>query len=521
MMKNISLMVTVFLCMALMFPAQTVFAAKITKETVKTKFINLPDISIDGLDASTITAYLVFKDMKVLKKELATTTSDSGCNALKKKIGQKGAYTNHFYKYSFSDPDPLLLLKTPDGKVIHSQSVLPGISPEDRFGTGCMSSKKSLDEALKKNNRTYNPDVFKNKMQKATLNDVKKSLKSLLVPEYSKTKFKLFSAKKGAYEDLNNALEMSLAAYKNMNKTPITTQDKESLKNAIDLWEKALLEADLNDKKARINKKLAINLNHNMAMNYLAIGDYQQAIVHLNNINRIWGGSHFSGFAVDPDRDIKRAMARERRVKLSPQTAADSEGFLARIAELKKTSKRIPVSILDSSSYYDGLASLEETNQLASEAKSQQQQNVQQATAPANPFESKVQYTVFQGYTLFLMRGMTPKYDAFPKEICDLTQLNLIQLSYNTLRSVPPEIGKLTNLKNLDLRSNQIESLPAEIGQLQSLEKLNLASNKLTGLPPEIQQLKKLKYLNLKKNNISPEEMGKIKSWLPNCKIKK
>ena len=80
---------------------------------------------------------------------------------------------------------------------------------------------------------------------------------------------------------------------------------------------------------------------------------------------------------------------------------------------------------------------------------------------------------------------------------------------------------KLKNLKKLTLSSNKIESLPAEIGQLESLEKLDLSKNKLTELPPKIQQLKKLKHLNLKKNNISPEEITKIKSWLPKTKIKK
>jgi len=520
-MKSVSLMVKICLCMVLMFPGQTVFAAKIIKEKVKTKFINLPDIPIDGLDASTIKAYLVLKDMKVLKKELATSTSDSVCNALLKKLGQKGPYTNHFYKILFSNPEPLLLLKTTDGKVIHAQSVPPGISPEDRFGTGCMPSKSSLDTALKKSNMTYNPAAFKSKMQKETLKDVKKSLQSLLVPEYSKTKFKLFSAKGAAYEDLNNALAMSLTAYKNMKKTPITVQDKASLENAIGLWEKALLETDLNNKNARINKKLAIDLNHNIAMNFMAIGDYQQAIEHFQKIKRIWGGAQYSGFSVDPDRYTKIAMERERRAKLSPNTAADTKGFLVRIAELKKASKAIPISILDSSSHNQALASVKATKQAESKASMQQQQNVQKAMASSNPFEGKVQHTAMQGYTLFLMPFVTPKYDAFPKEICELTHLNQIQLANNTLRSVPPEIGKLKNLKVLNLSSNQLTSLPAEIGQLQSLEKLNLAKNKLIELPSEIRQLKNLKYLNLKKNNISPEEIEKIKSWLPNCKIKK
>ncbi|OVE75322.1 hypothetical protein BVX98_07820 [bacterium F11] len=384
-----------------------------------------------------------------------------------------------------------------------------------------MSSKKSLDEALKKNNQTYNPTLFKNKMAKETRNDVKKRLKTLLVPNYSKTKFALFSGKGAEYGDLDKALSMSMTAYENMKKRPITAQDKKMLTDAIGIWEKALSEADLNNKRARINKKMAVNVNHNIAMNSMAVGDFQKAIAHFHNIKKIWAGASYSGLAVDPNRDMKKAMARERRTKLSPKTAADTKGFLGRVEKLKGASKKIPISILDSSAYEEALVHVKAKNQEASQASHQQKENVQKATASSNPFENKVQHTTFQGYTLFLMPFVTPKYDAFPKEICDLTHLNQIQLANNTLQSVPPEIGKLKNLKVLNLSSNKIASLPAEMGQLQSLEKLNLAKNKLTRLPSEFKKLKRLKSLNLKKNNISPEEIEKIKSWLPKCKVKK
>ncbi|OVE78143.1 hypothetical protein BVX98_01230, partial [bacterium F11] len=86
----------------------------------------MPDVPIDGLDPSTVKASLVLKDMKLLKKELATTTSDTGCTALIKKLGQKGPYVNHYYKMSFSHPKPLFLLKTSDGKVIYAQNIPPG-----------------------------------------------------------------------------------------------------------------------------------------------------------------------------------------------------------------------------------------------------------------------------------------------------------------------------------------------------------------------------------------------------------
>ncbi len=340
--SKLSFVSGLFLSIALILPSGFADAAKIVSAKVKTKYLLLSDISLDGLDVFQLEAQFVIKDMKLLKKELTTTTSDSGCNAINKKIGKKEAYKNHYYKMSFSDPAPLMIVKTAGGKVIYAQEIFPGISPEDRFGTGCMSSQVSLDKALKENNRTYKPEIFINKMKKETGKRLKKDLKTMFVPEYRKTKFKLFSAKGSQYQDLDTALQSSRAAYGSILKTPLTANDKAALEKAIGLWEKALEEKDLNNKEARINKKLAIRLHHNVAMNAMAIHDYSKAIEHLQKIKRIWAGNSFSGGAVDPNRYIEVAMVRERRYKLSPKTADDTQKLLARIEEIKKASRKIP-----------------------------------------------------------------------------------------------------------------------------------------------------------------------------------
>lgn len=97
-----------------------------------------------------------------------------------------------------------------------------------------------------------------------------------------------------------------------------------------------------------------------------------------------------------------------------------------------------------------------------------------------------------------------------PPEIGQLTDMSLLILGNNQLRTLPPEIGRLTGLTLLALSANQLTSLPPEIGQLKALQQLSLHDNQLTTLPPEIGQLKVLTALNLGANQLTalPPEIG-------------
>ncbi len=57
------------------------------------------------------------------------------------------------------------------------------------------------------------------------------------------------------------------------------------------------------------------------------------------------------------------------------------------------------------------------------------------------------------------------------------------------LSSLPKEIANLTKLEMLDLRHNQLTYLPKEIARLTRLTMLNLRKNKLIRLPNEISWL--------------------------------
>lgn len=504
-------------CALFVLSAGSAMADNIESESVSTRYLNLPPISLDSLNVSQIQGVLAIKNMELVKKELTTTTSDEFCNAFIEKMNMGKVYTNHYYRMVFSDPAPLMAIKSGDGQILFAEPRPLAHPPEDRYGTGCMPSQKQLDETLKEKNHIYDAQAFVNKETKEMVRSLQSDLKTFFTPEYKKFTFKLFTAKGPEYADLEKALALSVGAYKRSGETAVSgAQDRADLEQAITLWEVALKEENLNDKKARIHKKLAVNLHHNIAMNALALHDYSKAIDHLTQIKRIWAGFNSTGFAVDPERDIQAALERQRAYRLSPQTAQDSSRIDARIQEIKSATRKVPVTMGSGEDYI-----AIENHILANRAEDKRLTTASlEKHTSTNPFESEVHYTIVEGYVLSLMPFLAPKYDVLPKEICELTQLTKLSITSNNLQSIPPEIGKLVNLKVLNLSSNKIAAVPVEIGKLKDLEKLILAKNDLYTLPVELGQLKKLEVLDIRKNFIPTDEIQKIQALLPNCKIK-
>lgn len=107
-----------------------------------------------------------------------------------------------------------------------------------------------------------------------------------------------------------------------------------------------------------------------------------------------------------------------------------------------------------------------------------------------------------------------------PAEIGQLIELQILDLSSNNIEELPIEIGKLYKLKNLYLGYNQLNKLPHEIGNITQLETLSIQENFISTFPPEMQQLTKLKRLTVSPNQFPPEEIAKLKAWLPNCEIR-
>ncbi|KAL9238040.1 hypothetical protein vseg_012519 [Gypsophila vaccaria] len=129
----------------------------------------------------------------------------------------------------------------------------------------------------------------------------------------------------------------------------------------------------------------------------------------------------------------------------------------------------------------------------------------------------------------------------FPRQICDLVNLNWLYMSNCSIHgSIPKEIGNLTRLINLELADNYLTgTIPQEISKLDKLWQLELYDNYLTGKLPvgfrnlsslqrfdasnnelegdlsELKWLDKIVWLQLFENNFSgeiPSEFGEFKS---------
>jgi len=85
--------------------------------------------------------------------------------------------------------------------------------------------------------------------------------------------------------------------------------------------------------------------------------------------------------------------------------------------------------------------------------------------------------------------------EEIPDWIVELENLEVLDLSDNSIMWVPGIIGKLKNLKELYLSGNGIMHIDDGLGKLDDLEVLHLQRNDFSVLSDDIKQLKNLKQL--------------------------
>jgi len=92
-------------------------------------------------------------------------------------------------------------------------------------------------------------------------------------------------------------------------------------------------------------------------------------------------------------------------------------------------------------------------------------------------------------------------------KLTELTALQFLNLSYNSLTDIPSGFSHLKNLVLLNLEGNNLTGLRKEIGDLSKLKELNIGKNQITLLPDSLRQLTGLRELNIDDNPI----VGKLK----------
>ena len=109
-------------------------------------------------------------------------------------------------------------------------------------------------------------------------------------------------------------------------------------------------------------------------------------------------------------------------------------------------------------------------------------------------------------------RAHTSSLEFLPPSIGSWQNLEVLDLTGNSLLYLPKEIGNLSNLRTLSLRGNRISWLPASIGSLQKLDKLDISCNRLEDLPRNIGTAVNLKKLQLEDNKLRslPTSIGSL-----------
>merc|ERR1712180_422391 len=89
------------------------------------------------------------------------------------------------------------------------------------------------------------------------------------------------------------------------------------------------------------------------------------------------------------------------------------------------------------------------------------------------------------------------------EDIGGLKKLETLSVSFNALRSFSlASPTKMTHLKTLNLSNNKLKHFPKDVCQLPNLDMLDLSNNAITALPVEICSLSTIE-MNLNKNSLS------------------
>lgn len=189
-----------------------------------------------------------------------------------------GTSNTTYYHIEFSYRHPMALkVTTPEGKELLSVTP-PELNLYETY-KGADTDRPTI----------VNKDLLIKNMEEKILQDNLKFINNMLNDKFgyswAKRTSKLFFVKNGGaeYNDLTAAFNEAIAGFS------MLQQDSESAKqkinNAAEIWNKALQESDLNNKKARIHKELTMVLYNNLLEAYFALGNVQGGKALLNKMN--------------------------------------------------------------------------------------------------------------------------------------------------------------------------------------------------------------------------------------------
>jgi len=259
----------------------TVSAQKKTSKKIETVFIELPsfDISItnpNSVKGEFVTGETIF-ETDLIKSTKSTCVPRGG--------GLKDAFevTTYYYKIIYTTPHSYLVVKDPTGKIVYASEISEPKQNISTFGYNKCENwvADNLKKTWDKNKKSYKGERienFKSAMHQKAIQDANDHIFLSFINE----EFKLFSAKGKDfnYADLDKAFDNASKAFRSIKENGPNEEAFTLLKESIIIWEKALEESNVDDKKAKINKQITIGLHKNCANAYMYIYKLNEALTH-------------------------------------------------------------------------------------------------------------------------------------------------------------------------------------------------------------------------------------------------
>jgi tetratricopeptide (TPR) repeat protein len=490
--KKFSMKKTIFI--SLLLAPLFIISQNLKKEKVKTSFLSYPKVDVKNMDPSTLQVDFCTGNIAYLGKSTKKTTT--ACKPKGGSLKDTKALEVFYYHFNTLIPASYLKISNSKGEIQLIERINKGDKSFEDFGKKkCYWVESVLKSAYDKNKASFeaknNKEFVKLKIKKS-----EEYLASALFFSYVPHTVEVLypKDKNQNYTDLEKAATIAAEGYEGLKDNADDKEAQSKLRQAISIWEKALTESTPDTKNSRINKKVTLAISENTGRAYMYLMEFDKA-----------------------KEIVKKALNLEKN--FSNNATQRRESLLSYIKENKKgydLNKETPVNlnvtkIMIKQHPASEIASFTEDYKKFGNAAM-----AEEIAESKEEYDKAVESGEINPYQKFVMETSFGKQLTLP----DLTAKMMKEPAGEKLSELPEDVTKLTDLSILILRGNNLKALPGSIGNLTNLKKLVLTNNQLTTLPDEIGNLKELKNLNLKGNNISAKEISKIKSLLPNCKIK-
>ncbi len=454
----------IFAALAVGLALSTAQALDIDRRLVDIRWVEYPEASIVDLDFGALRAEAAPGGVSIRDPILRTTSTvcvpEGSDNVLRDAVEVETFY----YEIPYEAGAGVLVVRDADDQPVFT-SWIDALGASERYGHGdCRFWRESalvesfagadLRDAIEAQVRLYTKRVGLERIDQAFFFQVDEAR----IPIYDVTD------RKRDYSDLHLAASRAEAGYRALNRAGITAEDagRTDLERAAETWADALKEADLANKNARINRRVAARLHENLGVARMTLGEPEAAVIHLEKALQLATVSVSRTGGTGNDDLLKRAKERARRSDRNREIDSgnlDVEGLMFHTDRFRG---HIPLVLVDGSE----LTAFEEehiaffaSSTLGEAAREVEQRDAAIADGRVNRYDSMVSHTATQGFVLFITKYQAELTD-FPPEITQIRHLNRLRLTGHGFTGVPETIDDLAALEVLNLANNAIADLP-------------------------------------------------------------